>query len=239
VISIVIVSKDEPALDTTLAAVTSQVAVVDEECEIVVVDASDGRLDRIRRAHEQQVRWLRFDRPRGLGVSIPHQRNAGVRAAAGDIIVFTDSGCVPADGWLDRLTAPLRQGERVTVGLTLAAPGGSAPYGGSRVLRSAAGGYLQECATINMAFVREAFDVVGGFDETFAYGSDVDFSWRLVDAGYRIRSVPAAVTRHDWGTWRRQLRRSHAYGRARGGAGASCPTTPSSSSTRCSSSACR
>ncbi len=214
-ISVVIVSKDEPALDTTLSTVTSQVAVVDEQCEIVVVDASDGRLDYIRRAHEQQVRWLRFDRPPGLGVSIPHQRNAGVRAAAGDIIVFTDSGCVPADGWLDRLTAPLRQGERVTVGLTLAAPGGSCPYGGSRVLRSAAGGYLQECATINMAFLREAFDAVGGFDETFAYGSDVDFSWRLVDAGYRIRSVPAAVTRHDWGTWRRQLRRSHAYGRAR------------------------
>ena len=50
--------------------------------------------------------------------------------------------------------------------------------------------YLNECPTINLAFRREAFDAVGGFDEAFAYGSDVDFSWRLIDAGYRIRSVP-------------------------------------------------
>lgn len=76
--------------------------------------------------------------------------------------------------------------------------------------------YLTECSTINLAFHREAYDAFGGFDEGFAYGSDVDFSWRLVDAGYRIRSVPGAVVlRHDWGTWRRQLRRSYVYGQAR------------------------
>jgi GT2 family glycosyltransferase len=43
----------------------------------------------------------------------------------------------------------------------------------------------------------------------------VDFSWRLTDAGYRIRSVPDAIIRHDWGTSRRQLRRSYLYGKAR------------------------
>ena len=43
----------------------------------------------------------------------------------------------------------------------------------------------------------------------------MDFSWRLIAAGYRIRSVPTAIVRHDWGTWRRQLRRSYLYGKAR------------------------
>jgi GT2 family glycosyltransferase len=43
----------------------------------------------------------------------------------------------------------------------------------------------------------------------------MDFSWRLTDAGYRIRGVPDAVVRHDWGGWRRQLRRSYVYGKAR------------------------
>jgi GT2 family glycosyltransferase len=75
--------------------------------------------------------------------------------------------------------------------------------------------YVRECPTLNVAFRREAFDAVGGFDERFAYGSDVDFSWRLNDAGYRIRLVPDAVVQHDYGTWRRQLRRSYAYGQAR------------------------
>jgi GT2 family glycosyltransferase len=112
------------------------------------------------------------------------------------------------------VSAPLHQGEYITSGLTLAAAGSSGLYdeGARRALQS---GYLRECSTINLAFRREVFDVIGGFDEHFAYGSDVDFSWRLTDAGYRIRAVPDAVVRHDWGGWRRQLRRSYVYGKAR------------------------
>jgi glycosyltransferase involved in cell wall biosynthesis len=217
-ISLVVISKDERALDATLAALRIQATQAPVPCEILVVDASEGRLDDIRKRHEPAVRWIQFDRPAGAAVTIPHQRNVGVRAAGGDIIAFTDSGCTPDDDWLARLTRPLRDGEMVAAGRTLATAkkggiydgGAAAPSGGT------GDGYLRECPTINMAFHRVAFDAVGGFDETFAYGSDIDFSWRLVDAGFRIRAVPDAVIRHDWGTWRRQLRRSYAYGKARG-----------------------
>jgi GT2 family glycosyltransferase len=128
--------------------------------------------------------------------------------------VFTDAGCRADDGWLERLLAPLSQGEHVTAGIALGAAGDPGPYGRA-VARARSSQYLTECPTINLAFHRDAFDAVGGFDEGFAYGSDVDFSWRLVEAGYRIRSVPDAVVRHDWGTRRRQLRRSYVYGKAR------------------------
>ncbi len=56
---------------------------------------------------------------------------------------------------------------------------------------------------------------MGGFDERFAYGSDIDFTWRLVDAGYRIRAVPEAVVQSDWGRPGRRLRRAFLYGQAR------------------------
>jgi GT2 family glycosyltransferase len=214
-ISVVVISKDEPALDETLTALRDQAAISAEPCEILVVDASDGRLDSIRCAHEPQVRWIQFERPAGAGVTIPHQRNAGVRAAEGDIIAFTDSGCHPGSDWLVRLTAPLRGAEYVTAGPTHPLADDFDPYSGAEARHVPADGYLNECPTINMAFRREAFDAVGGFDEAFAYGSDIDFSWRLRDAGYRIKAVPDAVIRHDWGTWRRQLRRAYAYGKAR------------------------
>lgn len=213
-ISIVIISKDETGLDETLAEVARQAGSLDEPTEIVIVDASDGRLDHIRTRYEADIRWLQFKQPPGVRVSIPHQRNAGVREAHGDIIVFTDAGCRPESGWLARLVAPLRQQENVTAGLTQAAPGSSDLY--DRSARQAlTSPYLSESATINLGFRRSAFEAVGGFDERFAYGSDVDFTWRLTDAGYRIRSVPYAVVRHDWGGWRRQLRRSYLYGQAR------------------------
>ena len=213
-ISIVIISKDETSLDDTLTDVISQTTGLEESSEIVVVDASDGRLDHIRLRHATGVRWMQFEQPAGVRISIPHQRNAGVRAAHGDIIVFTDAGCRPEHGWLTRLVAPVRHDEHVAIGLTLATPGSTGLYdrGARQALESR---YLRECSTINIAFRRGAFEAVGGFDEGFAYGSDVDFAWRLTDAGYRIRSVPDAVVRHDWGGWRRQLRRSYVYGKAR------------------------
>jgi GT2 family glycosyltransferase len=204
-ISVVIISKDEPSLDNTLTEVICQTKNLEDSSEIVVVDASDGRLDHIRLRHEAGVRWVQFTQPPGVSISIPHQRNVGVRAAQGGIIAFTDAGCRPDEGWLTRLVDPLLHDEHVAAGLTLATPGSSSLYdsGARRALRSS---YLAECSTINLAFRRQVFDTVGGFDERFAYGSDIDFTWRLLDAGYRIRSVPDAVVRHDWGRFQRQLR---------------------------------
>lgn len=212
-ISVVIISKDEASLDDTLADVVGQSGSLAEPSEIIVVDASGGRLDHIRRRHEATLRWVPFEQPPGLHVSIPHQRNVGVRAALGEMVAFTDAGCRPEAGWLAHLVAPLRQEESVTAGVTLPLRGNGLYYRPEQ--ESALPRYLTESPTLNLAFRREAFDAVGGFDEGFAYGSDVDFCWRLIDAGYRIRCLPEAVVRHDYGTWRRQLRRSYVYGMAR------------------------
>jgi GT2 family glycosyltransferase len=247
VISVVVISKDERGLDETLADLTSQIhsSVISQESEILVVDASAGRLDDIRRAHSGAVRWLDFEPPAGVRVSIPHQRNAGVRQAKGDIIVFTDAGCRPRPGWLDRLVAPLEAGgcDDVTAGvsqdldgdvvykLPSDAPDGKKRHRIGRITRPVSRGddppcppgadqdgeprYLREAPTLNLAFRREVFDKVGGFDERFEYGSDVDFTWRLGDLGYRIRCVPDAVVRHDYGPQGRQHRRAFRYGKAR------------------------
>ncbi len=212
-ISVVIISKDEPSLDETLTDVASQLSSLAEPGEIVVVDASGGRLDDIRLRHAQAVRWVDFQPPPGVRVSIPHQRNVGVREARGDVIVFTDAGCRPLPGWLERLVAPLRADESVTAGVSQDMAG-QIKYE-LPPEHSGEATYLRESPTLNFAFRRAAFDAVGGFDESFQYGSDVDFSWRLNDMGYRIRCVPDAIIRHDYGSPRRQRRRSYVYGKAR------------------------
>ena len=198
-------------LADTLDAVSRQAPELNHPTEVLVVDASDGRLEHVRHAYPE-ARWINFRPPATATVSIPHQRNEGVRQADGEVIVFTDTGCLPEPGWATALLAPLLDGsERITVGRTTGR--------GSVDLYDATGAtpppYLPEAPTINMAFARSAFDAVGGFDESFEYGSDVDFSWRLVDAGFRLRSVPEAVVTADWGSPRRQLKRAWSYGRGR------------------------
>ncbi len=52
---------------------------------------------------------------------------------------------------------------------------------------------------------------VGGFDTSLAWGEDVDFVWRLADAGHVVRYDPAAVAWHrprsNWSAWFEQRRR--------------------------------
>lgn len=215
--SIVIVSKDEPAIAATLARLDEEVALTVPDVlagvEVVVVDASSGRLADIQDAFPK-VHWIDFEPPAGARITIAHQRNVGARAATGGIIVFTDCGCVPERAWLRRLVEPIASGEeRMTCGRVGAT--GTVDLFARVQLDRQGREYLKECPTINVAFGRDVLNDVGDFDESFEYGSDIDFSWRAVHRGVRIKYLRDAVVLHDWGSRRRQVRRSFAYGKGR------------------------
>lgn len=209
-VSVVILSKDEPELDETITLLEPQCRELDAEC--IVVDASEGRLDWIRVKHPW-VSWIDYQKPFGLASSIPQQRNVGVRAANGRIIAFCDSGGEPEKTWLKELVTPILQGEEdVTCG-----PVRSTRPGVYKVINDLPDGTVVErVLTANLAFTREAFDTVSGFDERYAYGSDMDFAWRLTGAGLNPVSIKNAVMGMDWGAWSLQKKRSWRYGRARG-----------------------
>lgn len=207
--SVVIVNKNERLLSETLDALKSSIGLILDE--VLVVDASSGALEDVRLSHDW-ARWIDYQQPPGVSITIAHQRNLGVRSATGEIIVFTDSGCLPEEGWLERLLAPiLNEDEFVTCGPARAI--GKSVYSGVHARGEVEVGYVQMSATINLAFRREAFEAVGGFDEKFGSAEDIDFTWRLTDAGYRLRYVQDAVVQHDFGTRTRQIRRAFFYGK--------------------------
>ena len=204
-VSIAIINKDDPAVAETLGALTDLPEVQTGRAEVIVIDASARRLDHIRR-HYPRVRWLDFTAP-ARGSSIPQQRNAAVAAARADIILFTDASCVPDDHWLDRMLDPLvNDTEMLVAGSHRSSAGPSIRDDTSFFLADRQ--YVEEAPTINLAFRRSVHEQLGGFDDRFAYGSDVDFTWRATEAGYRIRYIPDAIVRHDWGDVRAELRRS-------------------------------
>ncbi len=54
------------------------------------------------------------------------------------------------------------------------------------------------CSGAALLVRRAAWEAVGGFDRRiFLYCEDVDLSWRLRRAGWRLRYVPSACLRHD------------------------------------------
>jgi hypothetical protein len=58
-----------------------------------------------------------------------------------------------------------------------------------------------------LAIRREAFDAVGGFDESyFLYAEEMDLCWRLRAAGWEVRFTPAAAVVHEEGASTGRLR---------------------------------
>lgn len=209
-ISIIIIVKNERGIAETLAHLVTQEKPA--PTEILVIDASHPDTLKDIRERYQSVRWYQFVPKIANKSSIPEQRNYGVKKAEGDIIVFIDANCIPVDMWLTKLTAPILSGEEdITAG-----PFGSVDTSSRSVfVKESPYEYLTCSGTGNLAFKKSVWEQVNGFDENFLYGSDVDFTWRCVDAGYRIRSTPEAAVSHDWGTQTENLKRSFKYGKAR------------------------
>ena len=135
---------------------------------------------------------------------LSHARNAGAAAAKGEVFAYTDSDCMADPDWLYYLIGTLLSGEYAGVGGPNISPPAqnwvqacvaAAPGGPSHVLLTdTVAEHIPGC---NMAFYRWAFESVGGFDiEYHKAGDDVDFCWRVQQAGHEIAFSPTAIVWH-------------------------------------------
>lgn len=206
-ISIVIIVKNDRGIADTLAGLELQKKPA--PTEIIVVDASEPSLLADIRAKYPDVHWYQFVSKISGKTTIPEQRNFGIQQANGGIIVFIDANCIPSENWLVKLTAPLLDGsESITAGSVYSADPKSLNF----YTNATKGNYIGLTGSANLAFKKEVWKKVGGFDESFLFSSDNDFLWRCVDLGYMIRNIHGASITHDWGSFRDEVKRSINYG---------------------------
>lgn len=236
-ITVVICTRDRAdALRACLASLPAQTRRPDQ---VVVVDnASRDDGATCAAARDAGADYVREDRP-GLDVA----RNRGIAAATGDLIAFTDDDVRLHPRWLERLAAAFDAPAVMAVtGLVLPAAletpaqlhferhwgfgRGYRPidYGAAFFAADRDHGcpVWQIGAGASMAFRREAFDRVGGFDERLDVGAagcsgDSELWHRVLTQGYVCRYEPAAVAFHthrrDEAALARQIRaymRGHA-----------------------------
>ena len=167
--------------------------------EVILVD--DGSTDN---TPEIAARFsnVRYVHQTNHGLS--HARNHGAAIAKGEIFAYTDSDCMADPDWLYYLLSTLLGGNYAGVGGPNVSPPAqnwvqacvaAAPGGPSHVLLTdTVAEHIPGC---NMAWYRWAFENVGGFDpEYHKAGDDVDFCWRVQQAGHAIAFSPTAVVWH-------------------------------------------
>ncbi len=185
---------------STLAACLNSLGKLNyPDYEVILVD--DGSTDDTAYVAAQFPR-VRYIHQTNHGLS--HARNTGAAAAKGEVLAYTDSDCMADADWLYYLIGTLVSGDYAGVGGPNITPPAKnwiqacvagAPGGPNHVLLTdTVAEHIPGC---NMAFYRWAFEAVGGFDPEYRKaGDDVDFCWRIQQAGRVIAFSPTAIVWH-------------------------------------------
>ncbi len=132
-------------------------------------------------------------------------RNSGILKASGEILVFTDADCIATSDWLKNLIEPFVDpsigaiGGRIIKYLpqTWVEKGTRDLAEGQKTTQKLPFLNLPFIVTANAAYRKDVVIRLGGFDEAFSSGGDVDLSWRTILLGYRIFIASDAIIYHE------------------------------------------
>lgn len=203
-LSVVVVSAGRPdALKRCLLGLSQQIKA---GCEVIVVADPEGQAAARNLPVAGALKLLAQRTP-----NISVARNAGIAAAAGDVIAFVDDDAVPEPTWSQAILTAFEGGEVAAVtgpvlgrnGISLQwgplavnALADDVPTGSSAPIRD---GFARKLQGTNMAISRAALERVGGFDEALHfYLDDTDMSLRIGQSGLRTAWVPGAVVHHGF-----------------------------------------
>jgi mycofactocin system glycosyltransferase len=202
-VSVVIPVKDRA--DELRACLTSlqQLDYPRQQLEIVVVD--DGSSDHTPAVARELGAVLVASGAVAGGPALA--RNRGAQVASGEILAFIDSDCIASLQWLMELLPVFAEGKVAAVGGLVdgmydetaldryEAVMSSLNLGGREMSGSSGDDtfYLPSC---NLLVRKAAFMAAGGFRVALQVGEDVDLTWRLRDAGWKIVYLPEGRVMH-------------------------------------------
>lgn len=180
----------------------------DYPAELIFVDdgSADGTAARVRERGGERVRVITHETNRGRAAA----RNTGIAAASGEVLLFLDMDMEPEPGFV-RAHAEIYRRPGVIGAVSNPILEGLDPadpyHQYLRTRRGAAGVGAGKPLPfryfiIGYTSVRsEAVRAVGGLDERFTYGEDIDFAYRLAQAypGGLFHCARARVRHHAHG----------------------------------------
>lgn len=200
-VSVVVpVYRDGPRAVAAAASMLEQALPDGVALEVIVVDdgSDDGTPNLLARQSDSRIKVVRLPYNQGRSAA----RNAGAAQASGNVLLFMDCDCLPADTNL--ISAHLQSWDSEVVASLGAVVGNGDGFwaryqaaASERRARQHAEGIHYSGSSQNLMVSRTKFRDCGGFDETYrTYGfEDRDLQLRLGQTG-QIVWAKRAVVRH-------------------------------------------
>jgi GT2 family glycosyltransferase len=190
-------------IGTLLEALAGQTFDGSWEVVVVIDGTVDGTADVLETfATKLPLRVVPIDEPAGVAAAL----NRGYAEAVGRVLIRCDDDLTPGRDMLARHVEWHRgAGLRGVIGATrdrFPDTPYARVYGASANRQSLAASYRRDPRDLwihwaaHNSVTREAWDLVGGFDETFPYGEDSELGWRLQQAGVTLHLDPELEIEH-------------------------------------------
>ncbi|MFH1207620.1 MAG: glycosyltransferase family A protein [Patescibacteria group bacterium] len=173
---------------------------IDYEIIIVNDGSTDGTRDWLDRFNKPKIKSIHHLKNLGPSAS----RNTGINLASGNILAFTDDDCIVDGNWLIELEKVLRNNPCDFV------------FGATYYISKHYKGYFPERLTsngggtwpggANIAFKKEVFEKIGGFNSDFDkyHNEDTETAIRAVAKGCEYKRAPNALVFHQPDKWTTQ-----------------------------------
>ena len=186
--------------------------------DVIVIDdhSTDGTSEVVRPFLSERIRLIQ---PAADAAHSSKKKaiDAGVRAAAGTLIVTTDADCLPPAGWLSAIASFAEQTDARFIAAPVRFTSNGSPLHRFQALdfltlqgitaASVATGFHDLCNGANLAYTKEAFLAVNGFEgiDGIATGDDLllmhKIHSRYPDGVHYLKSREAIVTTPPMPTW--------------------------------------
>jgi len=171
--------------------------------EIIIVDdgSKDGTREMVGIYQKGTNRNLKYfyQQNKGPGAA----RNTGIRNSEGSLIVFIDDDCIASSNWLQEIIGGFDDfnvagvGGRIKTIATKSIISEYCSYIGVMEKPIMQGDTVKYLVGANSSFRKEHLNAAGWFNETIPLGGeDLDISFRLEQAGYKLKFNPEAVIYH-------------------------------------------
>jgi cellulose synthase/poly-beta-1,6-N-acetylglucosamine synthase-like glycosyltransferase len=174
-----------------------EMIVVDDNSKDSTVKAADAYKSRFSSFH---IIVKGKDFRKGAAVST----NIGIKRSKGEIVCSIDSDAIISKNWIKRIVAQFKDKKVASVAgyintanpefLSARLVGAELEDRYARINKKE----VDHVSTCNTAYRKSALEKVGGFDERIYYGYDVDLSYKLKQAGYKILLLKDVGCVHYW-----------------------------------------